>query len=66
MRGLKLGLWFAADSYEGFSNWRTDADHLLGWNRDEGVDAFKLDLLDIQSKEGEANYHALLDRVLEE
>jgi alpha-galactosidase len=65
-RGLKLGLWFAPDPYEGFSNWRTDADQLLGWNRDEGVDAFKLDLLDIQSKEGETNYHALLDRVLEE
>ena len=64
-RGMKLGLWFAPDSYDGFANWRLDADQLLSWNRDEGVDAFKLDLLDIQSKEGETNYRALIDRVLE-
>jgi alpha-galactosidase len=64
-QGLKLGLWFAPDSHQDFSNWHKDADQLLEWNREDSIDAFKLDLLDIQSKEGENNYHALLDRVLE-
>ena len=63
-RGMKLGLWFAPDSYQDFVNWRKDADQLLSWNRDEGVDAFKLDSVKIRSKKGEDNYRALLDKVL--
>jgi hypothetical protein len=38
-RGIRLGLWFAPDSYEDFANWHKDADQLT-WYRDEHVDAF--------------------------
>jgi alpha-galactosidase len=63
--GMKLGLWFAPDSYDDFANWQRDADQLLTWNREEHVDAFKLDAVKIRSKQGESNYHALVDRVLD-
>jgi len=65
-RGMKLGLWFAPDSYDDFANWQRDAEQLLKWNRKDGVDAFKLDSVKIHSKEGEQNYRALIERVLQE
>jgi alpha-galactosidase len=65
-RGMQFGLWFAADSYDNFANWHKDAEQLLKWNRDEGVDAFKLDSVKLRSKEGERNYTALLNTVLAE
>jgi alpha-galactosidase len=63
-KGLKFGLWFSPDSYDDFLNWHKDADQLLKWNHDEGIDAFKLDGVKIRSKEGEHNYQALLNRVM--
>ena len=65
-RGMQLSLWFAPDSYDNFANWRKDAAQLLKWNRDEGVDTFKLDSIKIRSKEGERNYSAFIDTVLRE
>ena len=62
--GIRLGLWFAPDSFHDFANWRKDADQLLAWSSQDHIDAFKLDSVKIRSKEGEANYHALADRVL--
>ena len=61
--GMKLGLWFAPDSSDDFANWRKDADQLLRWNKEDHVDAFKLDSVDIRSQQGQENYHALLDTV---
>lgn len=62
-RGMKLGLWFAPDSSDDFANWHKDADQLLRWNQENGVDAFKLDSVNILSQHGRENYHALLDTV---
>jgi alpha-galactosidase len=62
-RGMKLGLWFAPDSQNDFINANKDGDRLLALHRDEGIDAFKLDTVKIQSKRGEMNYRALLKRV---
>ena len=64
--GVRLGLWFAPDSYHDFVNWRRDAERLLSWSNEDHIDAFKLDSVKIQSKKGEANYHALADRVLKQ
>jgi len=61
--GMKLGLWFAPDSSNDFSNWKRDADSLLQWHQ-QGVDSFKLDSVKIRSSRGEQNYHALIDHVL--
>ncbi len=61
---MELGLWFAPDSYDDFANWRKDANQILTWNRDEHVDAFKLDAVKIRSKEGESNYAALLNAIM--
>ena len=63
-RSMQLSLWFAPDSYQDFANWRRDAEQLLKWNRDDGMDGFKLDSVEIRSKQGEQNYFALLDTVL--
>jgi alpha-galactosidase len=65
-QGMKLGLWYAPDSYDGFSNWQRDADQILSMYRNVGVEAFKLDSVKILSKQGEANYYAVLNRILSE
>lgn len=65
-QGMKLGLWYAPDSYDDFSNWQRDADQILSMYRNEGVEAFKLDSVKILSKQGEADYDAELNRILSE
>jgi len=62
--GMKFGLWFSPDSSDNFANWRKDADTFLKKNREEGVDSFKLDMINIGTREGELNYQALIDRML--
>ncbi len=34
---------------------------MLSLQRDDGIDAFKLDTVKIESKQGETNYRSLLD-----
>jgi alpha-galactosidase len=63
-QGMKFGLWFSPDSAGDFANWRKDADTLLEKQRQDGIDAFKLDMLNIQSRQGEENFRSLLDRLL--
>ena len=65
-RGMRLGKWFAPESANDFRDWKLDADQLLAWNAKEKIAGFKLDSVKIRSKTGEANYHALTDRVLRE
>jgi alpha-galactosidase len=62
-RGMKLGLWFAPDSHDSFRNAQKDAGRLLSLHREDGIDAFKLDSVKIESKQGETNYRSLLDTV---
>ena len=64
--GMRLGLWYAPDSSDDFQNWRRDADQLLDMYRNGHISAFKLDSIKIRSKQGETNYGALLDRIMDE
>jgi alpha-galactosidase len=63
-QGMKFGLWFSPDSASDFANWRKDADTLLERERQDGIDAFKLDKFNIQSRQGEENFRSVLDRLL--
>jgi alpha-galactosidase len=54
-RGLEFGLWFAPDSADDFRNWERDADTIIGFWRDHGVTAIKIDGVKAHSKIGEAN-----------
>ena len=63
-QGIKLGLWFSPDSADDFANWRNDADTLLQRERQDGIDDFKLDGLNIQSRQGEENFRSFLDLLL--
>lgn len=62
----RLGLWYAPDSCDDFSNWRKDADRLLTLHRRHGVCHFKLDAMTVTSRTGEANVHRLLDALQRE
>jgi alpha-galactosidase len=42
-KGLRLGLWFAPDSWNDFANWQRDARQILDLHRSLGVRNFKLD-----------------------
>ena len=42
-RGMALGLWFAPDSVEDFSNWEKDAACLTAFQRKLGISHFKID-----------------------
>ncbi|MBU4199933.1 MAG: alpha-galactosidase [Verrucomicrobia bacterium] len=42
-KGMNIGLWFAPDSWNEFSNWRQDADLILDIFTTVGVEHFKVD-----------------------
>lgn len=63
-QGIKLGLWYSPNSSSNFTNWQSDADELLNLHKNDGISAFKLDMVKIPSKEGEQNYRLLLSKVL--
>ncbi|MFP4551957.1 MAG: glycoside hydrolase family 97 catalytic domain-containing protein, partial [Spirochaetales bacterium] len=65
-RGVRIGLWFSPDSTRSFENWRRDADVLLSFYRDLGIDQFKLDGIKIRDKRGEGNLLKLLTAVEDE
>lgn len=54
-RGLEFGLWFAPDSADDFRNWERDADTIIGFWREHGVTAIKIDGVKAHTKIGEAN-----------
>lgn len=64
--GIEMGLWFSPDSTNDFTNWRRDADTLLGLWREYGVCHFKLDGVNLCSKQGEQNYLNLMKAVCAE
>jgi alpha-galactosidase len=65
-RGMELGLWYAPDSSDDFSNWRRDADRLLEIYADLGIRFFKIDGVKARTKTGEANLRKLLGTVIRE
>jgi len=64
--GMKLGLWYGPDSAGDGTNWNRDAERLLKLHRDEGVNYFKLDAVNISTADAAKNFRHLLDSLLNE
>jgi alpha-galactosidase len=64
--GLHVGLWYAPDSADEFTNWKRDADHIIKLHRQHGVDYFKLDSITMKTAQAEMNVRRMLDRLTRE
>lgn len=58
--GIRLGFWFNPDHTRDNANWQKDLEVILGMCRDYGFDAVKIDGVSVLTKQGEANFMALL------
>jgi len=63
---IRVGLWFAPDSSNDMANWRRDADEVLKFHREWGIDYVKLDAVKMHGKLNERNLHRFYDAVLRE
>ena len=63
--GIRLGLWFSPDLGGEYAMWERDAETLLGLWRENGIRFFKLDGIDITSKQIETRLLAMVRRVHE-
>jgi len=52
---VKLALWFSPDSSHSFANWHRDAQVVLDFYHQCGIDQFKFDGIKIRDKPGEEN-----------
>ncbi len=63
--GMKFGLWFGPDSSSDAANWQRDADQLLTFHRETGIDYFKIDSMKTHSAEALRRQRAMFDRMLD-
>ncbi len=63
---INLGLWFAPDSSNDGANWQRDAECLLAYHHESGMDFFKVDSLKTTTLTGEQNARRFFDRVLQQ
>jgi alpha-galactosidase len=64
-KGMNFGLWFGPDSSGDAANWQKDADHLLKFHRERGINYFKIDSMKTHSPESLRRQRAMFDRMLE-
>jgi alpha-galactosidase len=64
-KGMDFGLWFGPDSSDDAANWQKDADHLLKFHREMGVNYFKIDSMKTHNAASLRNQRAMFDRMLE-
>lgn len=64
-RNMEIGLWFAPDSWDNFSNWRRDAECILGLFDNAGVTHFKIDGVMATSLQALDNLKSFFKAVLE-
>lgn len=64
--GLQFGLWFGPDSAEDFKHWEKDAETILDFHRQLGVNYIKIDGVKARTKVSEKNLRRFFDRVLAE
>lgn len=63
--GMKFGLWFGPDSSNDATNWKRDADHLLAFHKEYGIDYFKIDSMKSTSTKAIDHQSAMFARMLE-
>ncbi|MCC5847567.1 MAG: alpha-galactosidase [Verrucomicrobia bacterium] len=64
--GVRLGLWFAPDSWNDFVHWERDAACVIDLHRRHGICAFKLDGIKAHSETALKNLRGFVARVLHE
>jgi alpha-galactosidase len=64
-KGMNFGLWFGPDSSSDAANWQRDADHLLKFHRELGINYFKIDSMKTHNAASLRNQRAMFDRMLE-
>ncbi len=64
--GMRVGLWFAPDSSNEAANWERDAEVLLRYHRELGIDFFKIDSLKITTPQSEKNFRKLFAALCDE
>ena len=64
-KGMNFGLWFGPDSSNDAANWQKDADHLLKFHREIGINYFKIDSMKTHNAASLRNQRAMFDRMLE-
>ena len=64
-KGMNFGLWFGPDSSNDAANWQKDADRLLKFHREMGMNYFKIDSMKTHNAESLRNQRAMFDRMLE-
>lgn len=63
--GITLGLWYNPSIKNNFSNWRDDANAIIGLWQKYGIKVYKIDGVELPTKEAEINFRRILDTVLE-
>lgn len=63
-RGINIGLWFAPDSWNDFSNWDRDAKLILELFNSLGVEHFKIDGVKMTTELGLRNLQSFFNAVL--
>lgn len=63
--GITLGLWYNPSIKDNFIDWRKDADAIIGLWRKYGIKVYKIDGVELPTKEAEVNFRRILDTVLE-
>lgn len=64
-KGMRFGLWYGPDSTDDAKHWKDDADCLLAFYRNLGIQYFKIDSLKTMTPAAFANQRRLFDRMLE-
>ena len=61
--GVKLGLWYAADSNRDYRDWRNDVNRLVELRERGHFDRFKIDMMRTRTKQAEDNVLRVLEGV---
>ena len=64
-KGMNFGLWFGPDSSNDAANWQKDADRLLKFHRELGMNYFKIDSMKTHNAASLRSQRAMFDRMLE-
>jgi alpha-galactosidase len=63
--GIKIGLWFMPDSWNDFFNWQKDAEKIIEWYNDFGIEHFKIDAIVAPNKTAFENLNRFFEKTLE-
>ncbi|MDA3800155.1 MAG: alpha-galactosidase [Kiritimatiellae bacterium] len=62
-KNIKVGLWFAPDSFDEFANWQKDTDFIIETYEKFGVENFKLDSIKAETETGNQNLQKFFSAV---